>query len=76
MQEAINHQQQVIDSMRKILTAMAKNEGFQQVVNLLYEIKKNQENVLELTDEEKERHIRQLLNPSTEKGNDDEKPKR
>ncbi len=59
--EAVEQQIKIIDSMREILIHMVKVEGYQEAVNLLYQIEKAQSEVREKTEEERQRRIRELL---------------
>ena len=57
----IQAQDQVVQTMERILKFMVKNEEFQQAINLLSEIQKSQKEVLDMTEEEKARRVRDLL---------------
>jgi hypothetical protein len=59
--DAITTQQSILASMREILNHLVKVEGFQEAVNLLYETQRAQKDVLELTDTERQRRIREIL---------------
>ena len=50
--------------MNEILTHMVKSEGFQEAVNLLYEIQKMQTDVHLQTDKERQERIRKILEGS------------
>lgn len=69
-------QKGIYDEMDKILKFMVKNEEFQLAVNLLYEIQKAQKEVRSLTEREKQRRIRELLDEKKDdpKAEPDEKP--
>jgi hypothetical protein len=54
-------QEQIARSMREILIHMAKAEGYQEAINLLYELEKAQKDVLERTMKEKEERNRRIL---------------
>ena len=43
--QAVNVQSQIIDEMKKILSAMADSESFQEVINDFLEVKKNQADI-------------------------------
>jgi hypothetical protein len=60
--EAIVAQQSILAAIREILTHLVKVEGYQEAVNLLYEIQKAQKDVLDMTDAERQRRIREILN--------------
>ncbi len=60
---AQEQQQEIIASMKDILANMAKAEGYQEAINLLYELEKAQKEVFERTQREKaERNKRALEN--------------
>jgi hypothetical protein len=59
--EAIAQQTQIAARMREILEHMVKAEGFQEAVNLLYEIQKIQADVHEQTNRERQERIRRIL---------------
>lgn len=70
---AIAKQEQIAAAMREILRHMVKAEGYQEAVNLLYEVQKSQEQVHDLTDKKKQQRIQEIL----ERGGDlppEEKP--
>ncbi len=69
--EAIAQQEALAAKMREILVHMEKAEGYQEAVNLLYEIEKLQRNVHDLTEKELQDRIRRFL----EEGNSTDKPK-
>jgi hypothetical protein len=47
--------------MKEILTHLVKSEGFQEAVNLLYEIQKAQTDVHEQTNKERQERIKRIL---------------
>ena len=57
----VSDQQQLVADMQEILSQMEQAEGFQAAVNLLYEVQKAQQDVLKLTDEERDALIKRLL---------------
>lgn len=59
--QAIARQQQIAESMRQILRHMVEAEGYQEAVQLLYEIQKSQQDVRELTLKEKQKLIEEIL---------------
>jgi hypothetical protein len=61
LSDSISAQQSILASMREILNHLVKVEGFQEAVNLLYETQRAQKDVLELTDTERQRRIREIL---------------
>ena len=62
---AIDQQDQAIEVMREILRFMIKSEGFQEAVNLLYQVQQAQRNVADLTDQEKRQRVERILNDTT-----------
>ena len=57
----VSDQQQLVADMQEILSQMEQAEGFQAAVNLLYDVQKAQQDVLKLTDEERDALIKRLL---------------
>ena len=64
LSEAIARQQAILDKMQEILQHMVKSEGFQEAVNLLYEIQKAQTDVHEQTNRERQERIKRILEGS------------
>ncbi|HAY80046.1 MAG TPA: hypothetical protein DCY79_09615, partial [Planctomycetaceae bacterium] len=62
LQNLVSDQWQLIADMQEILSQMEQSEGFQAAVNLLYEVQKAQQDVLELTDQERDALIKSILN--------------
>ena len=54
-------QQKTIEKMQQVLALMVKSEGYQEAVNLLYEIQKSQQDVLERTIKEQQERIKRIL---------------
>lgn len=54
-------QEQTIEKMKQVLSLMVKSEGYQEAVNLLYEIQKSQQDVLERTIKEQQERIKRIL---------------
>jgi len=54
-------QEKAIEKMKRVLSLMVKSEGYQEAVNLLYEIQKSQQDVLERTIKEQQERIRKIL---------------
>ena len=54
-------QQEIAAAMREILRHMAKAEGYQEAVNLLYDIQKSQQDVLDRTNKERQERIRGII---------------
>jgi hypothetical protein len=59
--DAVARQQAIVERMQQILTHMFKSEGFQEAVNLLYEIQKVQTDVHEQTSKERQERIKRIL---------------
>jgi hypothetical protein len=59
--ETIVQQTETAAKMKEILEHMVKSEGFQEAVNLLYEIQKAQTDVHEQTNKERQERIRRIL---------------
>ena len=59
--DAVARQQAIVERMQQILTHMVKSEGFQEAVNLLYEIQKVQTDVHEQTTKERQERIKRIL---------------
>jgi hypothetical protein len=58
---ALKQQEATIEKMKQVLSLMVKSEGYQEAVNLLYEIQKSQQDVLKRTIEEQQERIKKLL---------------
>ncbi|MCP4846922.1 MAG: hypothetical protein GY899_03125 [Verrucomicrobiaceae bacterium] len=56
-----NAQRNVIAVMREVLVHMVRNEGYQQAVNLLYEIQRAQERMRVMTKKAKEKSLKEVL---------------
>ena len=54
-------QQAIADRMREILRHMVKSEGYQEAINLFYEVERQQQELLKLTLEERQKRLRDLL---------------
>jgi hypothetical protein len=63
--ETIRHQEAAVTKMKEILEHMVKSEGFQEAVNLLYEIQKAQTDVNEQTNKALQERIRRILEGGT-----------
>jgi hypothetical protein len=61
LQETITHLEQTVREMRAILDEMSQAEGFQEAVNLLYELQKAQQEVLERTRQTRAEREKQIL---------------
>ena len=73
--KAVDMQRDIITVMDEILKHMIKVEGYQEALNLLYEIQKSQQDVFNRTVEERRERIRQLLEgggQDTEEDGEDE----
>jgi hypothetical protein len=62
--EAATKQDENVVAMREILLHMVKTEGYQEAVNMLYEIEKSQRGVHDLTDKEEKERIQKILEES------------
>ena len=60
--------------MKEILEHMVKSEGFQEAVNLLYEIQKAQTDVHSQTTKEQQERIKRILEGDTAKPTEAPKP--
>jgi hypothetical protein len=58
---AVRQQELIAAAMREILLHMVKTEGYQEAVNLLYEIEKSQKGVFDLTAKEMKERIEKIL---------------
>ena len=65
--DATARQEQIVARMKEILTHLVKSEGFQEAVNLLYEIQKAQTDVHEQTNKERQERIKRILEGGAEK---------
>ncbi|QDU98755.1 hypothetical protein [Lignipirellula cremea] len=74
LDQAIAGQDQTAAAMAEILSYMARVEGYQEAVNLLYELEKSQQGVFDLTVEEREARIKRLLEGEPEENKTPEKP--
>lgn len=74
LSDAIVRQQEMVERMQEILRHMVKSEGFQEAVNLLYEIQKAQTDVHEQTTKERQERIKRILEGGGEKPVDQPKP--
>ena len=64
---AVTRQQEIAAAMREILNHMVKAEGYQEAVNLLYEIQKTQQDVYDRTVKEKQDRIKGIIEGSSPK---------
>lgn len=58
---AVTRQQEIAEAMREVLKHMVKAEGYQEAVNLLYEIQKTQQDVYDRTIKEKQERIKGII---------------
>ena len=72
--DAVVRQQAIVEKMQQILTHMVKSEGFQEAVNLLYEIQKAQTDVHEQTTKERQDRIKRILEGGGDKPAEAPKP--
>ena len=71
IEDAIAQQERNEEKMSNILKNMAKTEGYQEAVNLFYEIVKEQERLEKMTEEERQKLIQDILEGG-DKDNDKE----
>ena len=71
LSETITTQQSILAAMREILTHLVKVEGYQEAVNLLYETQRAQKDVLDLTEAERQKRIREILDEGDDVSDDD-----
>jgi hypothetical protein len=74
LSDAVAQQEAVAAAMREILLHMVKTEGYQQAVNLLYEVEKTQKGVYDLTEKEMRERIKRLLEQGGNAPSQPEKP--
>jgi hypothetical protein len=72
--DTIDRQQVIVERMQEILRHMVKSEGFQEAVNLLYEIQKAQTDVHDQTNKERQDRIKRILEGGGEKPAEEPKP--
>ena len=61
LQVAVTREQEIVDQMREVLRHLVKSEGYQEAVNLLYEIQKTQQDVFDKTVKEKQDRIKGII---------------
>jgi hypothetical protein len=61
LQAAVTRQQEIVDQMQEVLRHLVKSEGYQEAVNLLYEIQKSQQDVFDKTVKEKQDRIKGII---------------
>jgi hypothetical protein len=69
--QALTKQEEMATVMREILRHMVRSEGYQEAVNLLYEIQKSQQDVYDRTLKERQERIKGILEG---KGSENETP--
>lgn len=76
LQTAVTREQEIVDQMREVLRHLVKSEGYQEAVNLLYEIQKSQQDVFDKTVKEKQDRIKGIIEGRTpeEKKPEEKKP--
>lgn len=76
LQAAVTRQQEIVDQMQEVLRHLVKSEGYQEAVNLLYEIQKSQQDVFDKTVKEKQDRIKGIIEgrPPEEKKPEEKKP--
>mgnify|MGYP006091105295 CR=1 FL=1 len=65
----------VLEAMKEVLVHMVRNEGYQQAVNLLYEIQRAQERMNKMTAKAKEESLGNVVREKEEKSNANKKQK-
>jgi flavin-binding protein dodecin len=68
IEKTIEEQQAAVDEMKAILAEMAQSESFQEAVNLMYELQKAQQEVLERTRKERDQRQKDILEKAGKKG--------
>lgn len=68
--DATAKQEEILEKLRLVLRNLEKNEGFQQVLNLLHEISDAERKLKEKTEAEKKKRVEELLNNKGSEGND------
>ena len=72
--KAINESQlYVIQTLREVLIHMVRNEGYQQALNLLYEIQRAQERMNKMTTKAKEESLKNVIEEKRSDPVDDKK---
>lgn len=61
LESLVQQQEAILVQMREILTHLVKTEGYQEAINLLYEIQKTQQEVLNRTSKEQQDRIKAIL---------------
>jgi hypothetical protein len=57
----VKQQEEILVKMREILSHLVKTEGYQEAINLLYEIQKTQQEVMRRTSKEQQDRIKAIL---------------
>ena len=68
-----NSQLYVIQTLKEILVHMVRNEGYQQALNLLYEIQRAQERMNKMTTKAKEASLKDIVKEKKDNSIDDQK---
>ncbi len=61
LKQTIDQQVIIVEKIKLVLRFMAKEESYQEMVNLLYEIEKRQKNVLDMTNKKNEEQIKKIF---------------
>jgi hypothetical protein len=73
---AVEKQKAIAEKMREILHHMVKSEGYQEAINLFYEVERQQQELLKMTLEERQQRLQDLLKKQNgSEGNSTNKPK-
>ena len=75
MRSASQYQVTALEVMREVLVHMVRNEGYQQAVNLLYEIQRAQERMSKMTAKAKEESLGNVVREKEEGSNADKEQK-
>jgi len=75
MRSASQYQVTALEVMKEVLVHMVRNEGYQQAVNLLYEIQRAQERMSKMTAKAKEESLGNVVREKEEGSNTNEEQK-
>jgi len=70
LEQGLAKQEEMAEAMREILRHMVRSEGYQEAVNLLYELQKSQQEVYDRTVKERQDRIKGILEGSGESKNE------
>lgn len=69
LEEIETNQTELLEKLRQILASMVKAEGYQEAINLLKEIERSQQGVLEMTEEQRQKRIQSIFEGDEEGDN-------